>query len=107
MTADQLSDAITNGQVSLATAQRVLHGPLVNLLRTMLDKYDNAKLESIWKLFESLSGTPADEFATAFDVFKADIVNAQQIDFAAISNAGEWLKNHYLVLRFVANHFTT
>lgn len=106
MTSDQLADAITNAQVTLAAADRVLHGPLVSLLRAMLDKYDNAKLQSIWQLLESLSGTPADEFAKAFDVFKADVVAAQAIDIPKIVNAGNWLKNHALVLRFVANHFT-
>lgn len=106
MTSDQLSDVITNAQVTLAAADRILHGPLLNLLRTMIDKYDNAKLQSIWQLLESLSGTPADEFAKAFDVFKADVIGAQAIDIPAIVNAGNWLKGHPLVLRFVANHFT-
>ncbi len=106
MTSDELFQAITNAQSTLATADKILHGPLVNFVLKILNQYDNVKLQSLWLLLQELTGTDAKVFAAEFDEIKADVLNSQQIDLTAISNAGEWLKNHPLVLRFVANHFT-
>lgn len=107
MTSDELFTAITQAQETLGKVDQFLHGAFVNFITTMINKYTADQLLPIFQLINALDKEiEVDDLKSSYLLFQADLNNAQQIDLTNISNAGEWLKNHPLVLRFIANHFT-
>lgn len=107
MSPSELFDAITTAQDTLSKVDGFLQGSFVTTVTKIVNTYTAQQLRPLFELVHSMeAGISADELQTAYGEFQADLNNARQIDLSAISNAGEWLKNHPLILRFVANHFT-
>lgn len=107
MSPSELFDAISTAQDTLSKVDSFLKGSFVTVVTNLVNKFDKEQLTPIFELVHSVDGSiPVSSIKDAYDEFKADLNNARQIDLDAISNAGQWLKTHPLILRFVANHFT-
>lgn len=107
MSSDELSAAITNAQETLSKVDQFIHGQFVSFVLGIVNKYTAEQLDPIFQLVHALDNQIAvEDLKKCFSVFQADLNNARQINLTNISNAGQWLKNHPLILRFVATHFT-
>jgi len=108
MNPSELYNAITTGQDTLTKIDQFLHGSFVNFVTGIVNKYTAQQLEPFFQFAHSLDNDiQVKDLEDGYAEFQADLNNARQISLTKISNAGEWLKTHPLILRFVANHVTS